>query len=120
MNTDYAIDHDEVNGTHVQVEMRRVTDDGPSGPLGGRPHWHAERRVLVDGEPVSEWMRADRVHFDELPERADHPDVDKSTLRDTADRAESVFFDENPELESCPWWGSSGWGGHDDGPWLLG
>lgn len=134
METKYTIDHDEIEGPHVQLEIRhRWTDRSMSaaGGLIGGQHWVSELRARVDGEPVTDWHPKSSKAFDVEVDRpddvsareavaADGPEaVTTEALDEAFERGEKLFAEDHDW--SPPWIGSSGYGhGSNTMHWLLG
>lgn len=129
IDTDYA--RDDIKSPHVQIERRQVKTGQVkiiSNFVGGA-EWYAQIRILLDGQPVSDWHNVPSksgVDFDSeydpyehAIEDASHPDVTAHTVQSARDRAKKMF-EESDDARMVPWAGKSGLGKRGVTRWILG
>lgn len=136
MNTQYANLLELDDSPHVQIEARtKLTGDtGGIDQLGGGREWITEKRVHVDGEPVTDWLGMDQHDDADLAESADHPAVTEQRLSKIYSVAWTAFkqdrWDKDFEpasdshlayyTDAPPWTTSKGYGGFEKAHYLLG
>jgi hypothetical protein len=134
MNTQYA--QAGADSPHIQIEIRKsyTGETGSIEGLGGGREWHAERRILVDGEPVTDWLDMAEHGTSDLAESADHDAITEdrisSTLSDARIALKEDQWDRDCEpasdrqlayyTDSPPWSGSTGYGKTETGEWRIG